>query len=232
MNVIKNERSFNDAIGETFESILEVSCKQGLINDIPVFGTFYKLANFTASVSDALFLRKLSVFLNDINKLTKEDLSKVQNMFRHASNSDIAEKIILIINSLTEPNKSSYIAKFTSLYSQSELTRDDFLRSVDLIQKLYLGDLEKYRDIRWINHTNDDLERRGLISLIGTPLIRAQNVDQRQLISDGRESELGLITYEDTDFGRVFKDGLNEREPYSEMEKTNLQKQGLLKNYS
>lgn len=216
-------------ISETLYEVLIASDKEGLIGDIPIFGSFYKAAKVSKSVSDRLFLLKLATFIEDINSLTDKDLTCIKDTLESESNSDLAEKLLLVIDNLTETEKSKYMAQALTLYSRSELTKSHFLRSLDLIQKMYIGDLNAYAESHWIlNCSSEDLESMDLNSLIGTPILKVQNIDPKELRADGRESEIGITKFEETRFGKIFRDVLNNKEPYSEMGKDHIKKRGSL----
>lgn len=216
-------------ISKTLHEVLIASDKEGLIGDIPIFGSFYKFAKASKAVSDQVFLLKLATFIEDINSLTDKDVTCVKNALKFESNSDLAEKLLLVIDNLTETEKSKYMAQALTLYSRSELTKSYFLRSLDLIQKMYIGDLNAYAESHWIlNCSSEDLEYMDLTSLIGTPILKVQNIDPKELRDDGKESEIGITKFEETDFGKVFRNILKNHSPYSEMQKDHMKKRGSL----
>ena len=217
-----NEKQYGglQQFSDVYEAILVTSEKQGLIKDIPIFGYFYKAAIATNSVSDQLFMLKLSRFIGDTNKISNQELTSIKTALLHEPNDELAEKIVLTVDSLTESDKSRYIAQALHLYSMVELTKNDFLRSLDLIQKMYIGDLKIFASVRSIWFcTSEELEHMDLVSLIGTPILKVQYINQDELRKDGRTDEIGLTKFEETNFGRIFRDVLNNRPPYSELQK-------------
>lgn len=224
MNYKKNTNL--QKLDELYESILTTSEKQGLIKEIPIFGQFYKIALASKSVSDHLFMFKLSRFIEDIDEVSNQDLTIIKNTLKNESNEEISEKLLLVVDRLDEAEKSRYIAQALNLFSIEELTKKDFLRTVDQIQKMYIGDLISFAQCNWIgNFTSHDLEKMDLSSLIGTPLMKIENIDQKDLEKDGRVDEIGITKFEDTNFGSIFRKVLNNQPPYSELEKIRLFKQ-------
>ncbi|PKG95981.1 hypothetical protein [Paraglaciecola sp. MB-3u-78] len=204
-----------------YEAILITSEKQGLIKEIPIFGHFCKIAQATKSVSDQLFMFKLSKFIEDVNKVSNQELTTITNALKYEPNEELAEKLLLTIDNLNEADKSKYIAQALYLYSNVELTKSDFLRSLDLIQKMYIGDLNNLVRVGWISSfiTSEELESMDLVSLIGTPLIKVQNINQEDLKRDGRIDEIGVTKYEETNFGGTFIKVLHNKPPYSVLQK-------------
>ena len=220
---------FLAVLNDTYNAVLITSEKEGLLKDVPVFGHFYKAAMISKSVSDQLFLMKLAKFIDDTNLLTDSDVRSIKKALAFESNSDLAELLILAVDNLSDAGKSIYIAQSLNLYSRSELTKSDFLRATDLIQKMYIGDLKVNSNIGGINGcTSEDLESMGLISLIGTSLLTLENISPQKLKSDGREEEVGLTRFSDTYFGSTFRHVLENKNPYSDLQKKDMLERGIL----
>lgn len=162
------------------------------------------------------------MFISEVDKVSQSDLEAIKTALNFDSNEELAEKVIIVIDNLNDTDKSKYIAQALHLYSQVELTKSDFLKSIDVIQKIFLGDLEAFAFAHSHFSDNDELERTNTTGLIGTGLIQIQNTDYDELVRDERLNEIGKITYEHTAFGRTFHSVMNNRPPYSELHKQHL----------
>lgn len=219
-------------INRLYEDFTNAIVETGAIKEIPYFGQFVKYAEHAQNISNCMFIKKLARFVEDIQSVTDGDLKQIKLALEHSPEKELAEKIILAVDSLYDLSKTKYIAQALHLYSQLELTKADFLRTLDLIQKLYAGDLAKLETFNWISGvTNDDLEYYGLSSLIGTPILKIEHVSQRMLTDEGRHDELGLVRFTQSNFGYIFLSVLKNRKPYTELQKKDLERRGEIKEF-
>lgn len=211
------------------DDLLKALSGSGLIKEIPYFGKFLKVAEEVQNISNSVFIYKLTRFVEDINSIDESALQRISTALECSPIPELAEKIIIAVDSLHDVSKAKYIAQALSLYSQIELSKEDFLRSLDLIQKLYVGELEVLATEGYVaGATSDDLEASGLTSLIGTPVLKIDRIDQKELISDGREDEVGLIRFSTSNFGAVFASVLRNNKPYSVLVRETMLNSGKL----
>lgn len=215
---------------QTTNAILEVAEKEGLWKDVPIFGEFYKLAVASQSVSDHIFLNKLKLFIEELATVNGNDLSQIKNMLKFDGDEEIARKVLLVVHSLTDTGKAKYIAQAINFYTIKELTKHHFLRSVNMIESMYLADLETLGNGRYTIYgvTFDELEYHGLDGIIGTPLLKEIPVRPDDIGRTISEEDSYITKYEGTYFSNVFISVLMNETPYSELQKHRLVEQGLL----
>ena len=69
----KSHRQF----GNVYEDFTNAVIETGAIKDIPYFGQFVKYAEQVQNISNHIFIKKLSRFVEDINSLTHGDLKQI-----------------------------------------------------------------------------------------------------------------------------------------------------------
>ncbi|PKH05963.1 hypothetical protein [Moritella sp. Urea-trap-13] len=204
-----NKSAVKDLSANALEVALDNGLENGILKDIPVFGTAIKVAELTMSIRDHFFLQKLSKFIFKLESLSDKEKSAINDFSRSPDSEKISNKIIQVIDNVTDIEKAELISILFISYCSGEINKSNFLRSVDTIHNYFIDDITEFVSASnlWF-YTYEDLEQQNLENLVGSPLIREQFMDRQDLIRSGRESEIGITNYENSKFGEIFRKAL------------------------
>jgi hypothetical protein len=204
-----NKSAIKDLSSNALEIALDGNLDNGILKDIPIFGSAIKIAELTMSIRDHFFLKKLARFIYQLNELTEADKETISQFSKSPDSEKISSKLIQVIDNITDIEKADLIGKLFISYCSGKIDKSNFLRSVDTIHNYFIEDLNSFlfQSNIWFC-TFEDLERQNLESLVGSPLIKEQLIDRQDLIRSGREDEVGITNYENSSFGETFKSAL------------------------
>ena len=204
-----NKSAINDLSSNALEIALDGNLDNGILKDIPIFGSAIKVAELTMSIRDHFFLKKLGRFIYQLDDLTEAEKETISKFSKSPDSEKISNKLIQVIDNVTDVEKADLIGKLFISYCSGKIDKSNFLRSVDTIHNYFLEDLQRfiYGSNVWFD-TFEDLEHQNLESLVGSPLLKEQIIDRQELIRSGREDDIGITNYENSNFGEIFKHAL------------------------
>jgi len=189
------------------ETITDSLLNDGLLHEIPIIGTIVGLTKVSFNISERLFIKKIMYFLSEIKDI---DVEKRNKLISDIENSDkqkvrVGEKLLYILDRCDDHVTAKYLAIVFTAFLNQELSYSEFLRCSNIIQKLFINDLElfiitKVPDIE----VNIDFHGSGLTdfqnSLItsgicATEIDRISVVDEDDYESGRRYKVEGGTTY-------------------------------------
>lgn len=191
------------------EIAVKHSLNESVLKDVPIFGTIIKLYEVGTSVRDSLYIYKIEKFLNCLDDISEQKKTEVTISIRD-NNEEVqrlSQKILLILETQSDIQKSEYIANFFLAYVSGKLNESDLRRALDVLSNCFLDDLNNLiSDSRsFILSTYQELESMGYTSLINSPLIGLDNSTPSELRSNGwSDDEASSVFYKSTDFCHVF----------------------------
>lgn len=144
-NTLKDSdlQSVTTDLAETFTDSL---LNEGLLRDIPIFGTIIGLTKATLNLNERLLLKKLIYFLSKLQDIPVEKrlklISSIENSEKHKIK--VGEKLLYIIDKCDDHVTAKYVAILFSSFLNEEISYEDFLRGSTIIQKLFIHDLEQF----------------------------------------------------------------------------------------
>lgn len=137
-----------EAAIELAEAALDQGIAEGIVRDIPIFGVLAKLNQAKRSVADAIFIRKLIRFLNELNSVTVKDREKL--LEKHPDGSEeqqvLGENLMLSLERLDNIKKPAILAKFFAAYIREQI---DYLTFTRLASSLERFNIELLPHLRW-----------------------------------------------------------------------------------
>ncbi|KPH13764.1 hypothetical protein [Chryseobacterium sp. ERMR1:04] len=145
IQIIKS-KDFNDLISDINEIILDSILDDGLAKDIPIFSIFFKGKNLLNTIQDKLFIKKLFTFLKELEQTSAEDRKKETEKIDNdpSYKTKVGEKLLFIINESDDCEKAKYIGKLYKEFINKNLNYNDFIRSVNCINKTNIIDLNYF----------------------------------------------------------------------------------------
>jgi len=204
-----NKSAIKDLSSNALEIALDGNLDNGILKDIPLFGSAIKVAELTMSIRDHFFLKKLSRFIYQLDALNETDKESIHHFSKSPDSEKISSKLIQVIDNVTDIEKADLIGKLFISFCSGKIDKSNFLRAVDTIHNYFIEDIKRFifKSNVWFC-TFEDLEQQNIESLVGSPLIKEQLIDRQDLIRSGREDEVGITNYENSNFGEIFKQAL------------------------
>lgn len=125
--------------GELIEAISDnlVLGDNGLLKDIPVFGTLLGAANFYSTLKSRMFEKKIHAFLYEFNP---EELQKFKKVIRKKTIEDLGFEVINVIDNVDKINQVQMVARATKQYVHSleagENQKNIFDHNIHVIKNL------------------------------------------------------------------------------------------------
>lgn len=137
-----------DAIFDLTEVALDQNLAEGVLKDVPIVGLIVKLARAGQSVSEELFLRKLTRFLADLNAVPIEEREKLLKQYPDTSDDQrvLGENLLLALERLDDVKKPAILARFFAAYIRSRI---DYLTFTRLARALEKFNIELLPNLRW-----------------------------------------------------------------------------------
>lgn len=170
-SLVIKEESIN--ISKDFlEMGLDSLIKDGVLRDIPIFGTLFSLTKIGLTIQDKILFKKIYYFLNELNHLGDEEkrefIEKIESNTKYKNK--VNESLLLIIERINDYTKSEYIGKLFAATILGKLDYVTFLKLSNIIDKCFCEDLEnlipifegKIREVEDIQI--DELYNLGLLS--------------------------------------------------------------------
>lgn len=187
-----------DAIFDLSEVALDQNLAEGLLRDIPIVGIIVNLARARRSFSEELFLRKISRFLNDLNKVPIQEREKLLMQYPDTSEEQriLGENLLLALERLEDIKKPAILARFFAAYIRSQI---DYLTFTRLARALEKFNMELLPHLRWfytreepaVKTPEDIIHELSLAGLVTVSLM-------------GSGSIAGSASYRYSELGRTF----------------------------
>jgi hypothetical protein len=193
----------------------EVAFKQtvenSLLKDVPIVGSLVKIYEIGASIRDHLYTAKVSKFLLCLDEVPEEDRARLRKSIRYGDGETerLAEKILLVIESQSDIEKSEIIANQFLAYLDSQINSQEFRRALDVTANCFLDDIKQFLEgdgfHGFLRAKFEDLERWGIAGLINSPLIGLDKTSSAELRRDGWGDDSDSVLFESTHFGSCYQ---------------------------
>lgn len=131
---------------ELAETITDSLYNDGLLREIPIISTLVGLTKVSLTIREQLFMKKILSFLSGIKDV---DIEKRKRLISEIEKSDkqkirVGEKLLYILDKCDDHITAKYLAMIFSAFLKQELTYSEYLRCSNIIQKLFIDDLELF----------------------------------------------------------------------------------------
>lgn len=172
------ERGGAELVAELSEVALDAAMDSGVLQDVPILGTIFKLSRIGVGVREHLFIRKLQKFLKCVNEVSAHERDQfAQEMSADIrSQQKVGEALLSLLDKIDEVEKAELLGKAFGAYLQHRIDYETFFRLARSIDRCMDSDL---RFVHNYERATDafpepafDLASCGLIELIAVPSIR------------------------------------------------------------
>lgn len=155
-SIIESIKSSNleGLITDSAEVGLDSLLENGIFKDIPFFGTLAKAYHTASNIKDALFARKVYMFLSSIQETTKSEREKVVNDITRKKGGEIAAgaAILELLDKLDDDHKTKLVGKLYVACAKGYIDVSQLLRATHVISNTYIDDLLELRLIEQDDH--------------------------------------------------------------------------------
>jgi len=133
------------------ESLIDSTMNDGILKEIPILGTLVGISKTAGKVREALFLKKVVHFINEVKGVPPEQREKI---IRKIDTSEkyrlkLGEKLMYILDKADDHEKSRLIGRLFKSFLLEEIDYDSFLRSSVVIDRSIPEDLYYFIDADW-----------------------------------------------------------------------------------
>lgn len=189
--------------GNLGEILIDSILVEGIFKELPLFATLTSVAKLTASVSDRILLKKLEVFINNLNIKSDEEIEEFkEKYFKVSDYKRIGEKLLLSLERADSSIKISWLSKILLLLLSKEIQRSDFMRLSSIITGCYISDVSKitvFSERNEIRSSNTLIETYSLDHLYSVGLIETRGFDGGNAAGENSGTIYGL-----NHFGEIF----------------------------
>lgn len=125
------------------EFTLDSFMSDGLLKDLPIFGSAFSLIKIGTNIHDRIFIAKLKSFIENIdeNPKWKEKFSDDEECNK------ISKQLLYIINSCDDDNKLKLIGLAFNYLVNGEINKDEYFYTVNIISNSFYPFLKILKDI-------------------------------------------------------------------------------------
>ncbi len=153
---------------ELSEVLSDTFLEDGLIKDIPIIGTIWKLSKLGLTIKDRLFVKKLLFFISEVAHVPAKDRAEMISKIDRSGvfQIKVGEKLLYILDKSEDHENSRLVGCLFSAFLSGELSYDDFLRTSRTVQRIMDADLWQFVNDEkewWEAWEFGDLLNTGLI---------------------------------------------------------------------
>lgn len=188
MNDFNIEETLSSDFTNISKDMLEVGVDSilddGLLKDIPIFGCLISLSKIGVNIKDRLFIKKLSHFLYETQRVPKNKRERVIKKINKSKQfqSNVGEKIIFILDRADDILKAKLIGKLFSYVLEEKLDYKMYNRCVNSINRSFEPDLKSFLEVQH-SEFEESIEKDGLIS---SGLLKAESAEGAIFLGGGK----------------------------------------------
>ena len=190
------------------EVIVKSQLLTGIAKDLPYVSTLVKALNFGDSIRDRMFAAKVMRFLESLDDVTGKEREELSEKIKYVNQDELnnaTDKILFCIESITDIDKSEFIANLFIAYIYGEISESELRRCTDIVQISFLDDLKSFIIASSCDYCDEkELKLNKIIGLINTPLL-APFRDDHFLNRIGDGDNIGKPLFKETDIANRFR---------------------------
>lgn len=146
---------------DTAEVGLDNFLDDGIVKDIPIFGTLSSIIKTGFNIYAWNLLRQTKAFLFSFDGSTISEKKRIKYKNKIKSNSkkarDEAVRALVILNRNVDIEKSKVLGMCYRLFVLEEISRDDFFELSDMIDRFYISDIDTLKEVYENNGVSSEM---------------------------------------------------------------------------
>lgn len=129
---------------DAIEALIDSSLDDGLLKELPFISAIVAVGKVGFSIRDRLLSRKIVKFLNEVATLTWSDRARAVDELAGTDGKQekVGALLLDMIDKADMEEKPRMLGKLFVALGRGEISSDDYLRMVTMINGVYIGDLQ------------------------------------------------------------------------------------------
>ncbi len=169
------DSNLHNLSASNLEVILDGFMNDGIAKDLPIIGAIIGTGKVVAGIREALFLKKLIYFICELSEIPHSERKRVIEAVDSSEKyrAKVGEKLLFVIDKCDDHEKSQIVAKLFAAFLRENLSYDDFLRAVSVVENVVS------RDLHWfVAQKHDCFDLSDLDSILNSGLVELNIYDQ------------------------------------------------------
>ncbi len=180
------------------EAILDQAFEDGILKDIPVFGSIAKLHKTFGSVRDLIFTKKVAHFLLALSKVPEpKRVEFLRSVAARGEDRKVGETLLVLVERLDHYDRAELLAKVFAAFVNERLSMDEFRRLARVVEQLPPGSMGSLRAFYSPCHQGIETGGEFLTQFAGLGLV---TIEFYPMVG---QSDIGG-GYEKTDLGKMY----------------------------
>lgn len=176
------------------ETILDTILEEGLFNNIPIFGSLYKIGKAGIGIREQFFAKKILKFLFEIKDISeKERLQFIKELEdeEKETGQKAGETLLNLLERLDNLEKPKIVANLLKSKIDNKIDIIQFLRLSAIVEKAFIPDLKKLKHYRFeADHKIHITESLLSLGVIFMSVISGGNFIELESATEGNQYSL------------------------------------------
>lgn len=180
------------------EAVLDEAIDDGLLKDIPIFGSLSKLKTAFGTIRDHIFTKKVAYFLLALSKVPEQKrVAFLTSVAARGEERRVGETLLLLIDRLDNYDRAELLARVFAAFIGERLSMDEFRRLARVVEQLPAGSTGALRSFYSPNRQGIETGGEFLTQFAGLGLVTIE------FYPAAGQSDIGG-GYEKTDLGTTY----------------------------
>lgn len=191
--------SLADLLSSVADTSLNSAIESGALQGIPFFSLLVGAMKAKRDVRDALFKRKVALFLKPISE-TPAHLRKrfTEEIVHSGKQHEFGQAVLLLLDKADNMEKTKIIGRLMSALILGDIDEPKTMRLCSIVNRCYVQDLELLRDFR----TGTQGEQQPIAESLFSAGLLSNSGDTGGTIGGGPDEDGGII-YSLNEYGRL-----------------------------
>jgi hypothetical protein len=140
---VKSEK-LGELVADTAEFATDMMLHDGVMKDIPIFGTLVKAYQAASHIKEGLFARKIYKFLSQIGSLSSFERTKVIDEIstKKGGINAAGATITGLLEKIDDEQKPEFVGRLFIACAKGIITVNAFLKLANIVSNLYIDDIK------------------------------------------------------------------------------------------
>lgn len=129
-----------EILANVLDADLNLFIDNEFIKDIPIINSIYSVFKLSTTISNAIFMRKLCIFIKNLPNATENEKKKFFKKYKK-DEEKFAGKLIEIIDQLNDSDKCKFEAKIFEKYFYDKIDYETFKKFSYILSKIDMADI-------------------------------------------------------------------------------------------
>lgn len=143
---INNFLKLKEPLSDITEALLDTVTENEFVKNLPILSWLVNSVGVVDKIKTKFLVGKILYFLKDISSISEEELRSFENKYlsNQKSINKFYETLLISIDRLNHIDKSTIISSLFKSLIHGKINETFFLRSVNIVESIYIEDLKEY----------------------------------------------------------------------------------------